>query len=141
MVLDPSKVISGNFGKLYHNGAWMTNITNVELTAEISKEEVQRAGTRAVGHKTTSITYTGSISGYRVTTQLARQIAQVTDDTKGAFVTELIAHVDDPEAPEGKTKVRIKGVQFDSIPVLATEVGAIMEEEFPFTASGFEWLS
>jgi hypothetical protein len=141
MALDATKTMSGSFGKLYQDGAWMTNITNVELTAEINKEEINRAGTRGIGHKVTTITYSGTISGYKVTNALSKKIAQVTNDTKASFVTELIVHVDDPDAPEGKTKVRIKGVQFDSIPVLGYEVGAIIEEEYPFTASGYEYIA
>ncbi|AZU61074.1 phage tail tube protein [Neobacillus mesonae] len=140
MSLDSTKVISGSFGKCYHDGEWMTNITNVELTAEISKEEIKRAGTRTIGHKVTTITYSGTISGYKVTNTLAKKIAQVTNDSNKSFVTEIIANIDDPDAPEGKTKVRIKGVQFDSIPILGFEAGAIIEEEYPFTASGYEYL-
>jgi hypothetical protein len=140
MALDASKTMNGSFGKMFHNGEWLTNVTSAEATGELNKEEVQRAGTRVVGHKVTSITYSGSMTGYKVTTALAKLIAQVADDTKGSFVTELVMKLDDPENFEGRTWVRLKGVQFDSIPILSYEVGSLVEEETPFTFSGFEYV-
>jgi Phage tail tube protein len=140
MALDATKVLNGSFGKMFHDGEWLTNVTQAEATGEINKEEVLRAGTRAVGHKQTTITYSGSMTGYKITTTLAKRIAQVANDNQGAFVTELTMKLDDPDNHEGKTWVRLKGVQFDSIPILSYEVGSIVTEETPFTFSGFEYL-
>lgn len=139
-MLDSSKTINGSFGKMFHDGEWLTNITQAEATIEINKEEINRAGTRWVGHKVTSLTGSGSMTGYRITSDLVRKIAQVSDDNQGSFVTELIMKIDDPENNEGKTRVRLKGVQFDSIPLLSYEVTSIVEEETPFTFSHFEYL-
>jgi len=140
MTLDATKVINGSFGKMFHDGEWLTNVTQAEATVEISKEEIRRAGTRWVGHKVTALTGSGSMTGYKITHDLAKKIAQVADDKQTPFVTELIMKLDDPENHEGKTYIRLKGVQFDSIPLLQYEVGEIVEEETPFTFSGFEYL-
>jgi Phage tail tube protein len=141
MSLDSTKVLNGSFGKMFDaDGNWLTNVTQAEATGEINKEEVPRAGTRTMGHKVTSITYSGSMTGYKITSALAKKIAQVADDSKGAFVTELVMKLEDPEAAD-KTWVRLKGVQFDSIPILSYEVGSIVNEETPFTFSGFEFLA
>lgn len=140
-MLDATKTLNGTFGKMYDaNGAWLTNVTQAEATGEINKEEVTRAGTRVVGHKVTSITYSGSMTGYKITTALAKSIAQVADDNQGAFVTELVMKLQDPENTDGKVWVRLKGVQFDSIPILSYEVGSLVTEETPFTFTGFEYL-
>lgn len=140
MALDATKTLNGSFGKMYHDGEWLTNVTQAEAAGEINKEEVLRAGTRVVGHKVTTITYSGSMTGYKITNALVKKIAQVADDTKGAFVTELVMKLQDPESAD-KTWVRLKGVQFDSIPILSYEVGSIVNEETPFTFSGFEYLA
>jgi predicted DNA-binding ribbon-helix-helix protein len=139
-MLDATKTINGSFGKMFHDGQWLTNVTSAEATVEINKEEIMRSGTRWVGHKVTSLTGSGTMTGYKITHEFAKKIAQVANDSQGAFVTELIMKIDDPEAPEGKTHIRLKGVQFDSIPLLNYEVGSIVEEETPFTFSGFEYL-
>lgn len=141
MAMDSTKVLNGTFGKLIHDGTWMTNVTSCEASVEINKEEINRAGTRWVGHKVTSISGSGTFSGYRLTSDLVKKIGQISNDGQGAFVTELIMAVSDPEAgEEGKTKVRLKNVQFDSIPLLSFEVGTIIEQETPFTFSGYEFL-
>lgn len=141
MALDSTKVLNGTFGKMYHEGEWLTNVTQAELTGEINKEEVPRAGTRTIGHKQTSITWSGSMTGYKVTNDFIKKIAQIADDTKGAFVTELVLKLNDPENPQGNTWVRVKGVQFDSIPILSYEVNSVVTEELPFTCSGVEFLT
>lgn len=141
MVLDATKTLNGSFGKMYSaDGEWLTNVTQAEANGEIGKEEVMRAGTRVTGHKVVSITYAGTMTGYKITAKLAKQIAQVKDDSKGSFVTELVMKLDDTENHEGKTHVRIKGVQFDNIPILSYEVGSLVTEETPFTFSDFEYL-
>ncbi|WP_102271306.1 phage tail tube protein [Cytobacillus massiliigabonensis] len=139
-MLDASKVLNGSFGKMFHDGEWLTNVTQAEATIDIGKEEVKRAGTRWVGHKTVSLTGSGSMTGYKITNALAKRIAQIMDDDQGVFVTELTMKLDDPENHEGKTWIRLKGVQFDSIPLLKYEVGSIVEDELPFTISGAEYL-
>ena len=140
-VLDPSRVISGNYVKVVTaDGNWLSNAKSFEANVEIGKEEIQRAGTRWVGHKVTSLTGTGTLTGYLVTTEMLAAIASVADDSAGAYVTELRAKLDDPEA-YGAYDVRLKGVQFDSIPLMNAEVGSIVEQELPFTFSGFEFLN
>ncbi|NYV67560.1 phage tail tube protein [Bacillus sp. Gen3] len=139
-MLDATKTINGTFCTMYHEGQWLTNVTSAEATVEINKEEIPRAGTRWIGHKQTSLTGSGSMTGYKITNELAKRIGQIADDTQAAFVTELIMKIDDPENNDGKTRIRLKGVQFDSIPLLNYEVNSIIEEETPFTFSGYEYL-
>ena len=140
-VLDPSRVISGNFLKVFDSdGKWLSNAKSLEASVEIGKEEIQRAGTRWVGHKATTLTGTGTMSGYRVTTDLLAAISQIADDSKGSHVTEIRAKLDDPEA-YGAYDVLLKGVQFDTIPLITAEVGSIVEDELPFTFSDFEFLN
>lgn len=139
-MLDATKVLNGAFGKLHHEGEWMTNVTGIELNVDINYEEVPRAGTRVLGHKATTITMNGTIASYKVTRKFVDSISQILDDKKGAFVTELLAEMDDPENPEMTGFYRIKGVQFNTIPLLSYEHGSIVEEELQFVFTGYERL-
>lgn len=138
MTLDASRVINGSFGSVFNaDGEWLTNVKSAEATVEITKEEISRAGTRWTAHKVTGLKGSGTIAGYRVTTALIEAIGSIADDTKGAYVTELRMKLDDPEA-FGAYSVRLKGVQFDQIPLIKYELNAIVEEELPFTFTGYE---
>ncbi|WP_128893621.1 phage tail tube protein [Longirhabdus pacifica] len=137
MALDAARTITGTFGEVWHDGEWLTNIKSAEATVEINKEEISRAGTRWTAHKVTSMSGSGSMSGYKVTTNFLEQIGTTANDKLRPFVTELILALKDPDA-FGAYRVRLKGVQFDSLPLINYEVGSIVEEEMPFTFTGYE---
>ncbi|WP_128895033.1 phage tail tube protein [Longirhabdus pacifica] len=140
MALDSTKIINGTYGEVWQDGVWLTNIKSAEATVEINKEEIQRAGTRWVSHKVTGLTGTGTMTGYKVTTELIEKIGSIADDKSGVFYsTELILALKDPES-FGSYRVRLKGVQFDNIPLINYEVGSIVEEELPFTFTGYELI-
>jgi osmotically-inducible protein OsmY len=139
-VLDATRIMNGTFGSVIDaNGSWLTNMKSAEATVEISKEEVKRAGTRWAAHKVTGLKGSGSMTGYRVTTDFIEAVGQIANDSKGAFVTELRMKLDDPEA-FGAMSVRLKGVQFDKIPLMKYEIGSIVEEELPFTFTDYELM-
>lgn len=141
MAMDSTKVMNGTYGQVFHEGVWLMNIRQVDATIEFNKQEIQRAGTRWTGHKITSIKGSGSMSGYKVTTDFLDRIGSMAEsDANGVFVTELIFKLNDPES-YGELSVRLKGVQFDKVEVLKFEVGNIVEEELPFTFEGYEVLS
>ncbi|WP_220376645.1 phage tail tube protein [Paenibacillus sp. VMFN-D1] len=139
IVLDSTRVINGTYGYVYHDGTWLTNIKSAEANVEITKEEIKRAGTRWTAHKVTGLSGTGTISGYKVTSEFVERIGKIADDSQGTFITELILKLEDPES-YGAYRVRLKGVTFDKIPLMHFEVGAIVEEELPFNFTGYELL-
>ncbi|GIO53887.1 MULTISPECIES: phage tail tube protein [Paenibacillus] len=138
-MLDSTRVINGTYGYVYHDGTWLTNIKSAEANVEITKEEIKRAGTRWTAHKVTGLSGTGTISGYKVTSEFVERIGKIADDSQGTFITELILKLEDPES-YGAYRVRLKGVTFDKIPLMHFEVGAIVEEELPFNFTGYELL-
>jgi len=139
-MMDSTKTLNGALGKLYHEGEWLTNVTGVELTSDINYEEIKRAGTRKMGHKATTVTSSGTISSYKLTHKFVKLIGQIMNDKKGAFVTELITEINDPDNPEASGFIRVKGVQFNKIPVLKYEHGSIVEEELTFVFDDYEFL-
>lgn len=137
--MDESKVINGSFGECHHEGKWLTNVFKMTADVEASYGDVKIAGSRWTGQKLLSLKGTGSISGYKVTDELAQQVAVMTNDRKAEFKTELISKLDDPEA-FGYERVRLKNVKFTKIPVVGWEVGSMIEEEWPFSFTGIEYL-
>jgi hypothetical protein len=139
MALDPSLTINGTFGEVWMDGKWLTNVQSAEATGDINKQELNISGSRITRHKTMNVTFTGTLKGLKVNSQFIKAIGQVGTDRGKPFVTELILKLADPESV-GAERVRLKGVQFDKIPLGKFEVNKIVEEELPFTSSGFELL-
>jgi hypothetical protein len=139
MALDATRVINGQYGEVWQDGKWLTNVQSAEATVEINKEEIMRSGTRWVGHKVTSLKGSGTIKGYKVTSDFITLIGSVASDRGKPYITELILKLNDPES-FGAERVRLKSVQFDQIPLGKFDVGAIVEEELPFTFSGYDTL-
>jgi hypothetical protein len=139
MAMDATRVINGSYGEVWCEGVWLTNAQSAEALVEIEKEEINRSGTRWKGHKTMGLTATGNIKGYKLTSEFIKKIGAVANDRGKPFVTELIYKLNDPES-FGAERIRIKGVQFDRIPLSSFEVGSIVEEELPYTFSGYELL-
>lgn len=140
MPMDSTRVIKGEFGEIWRDGLHLSNFYSAEATADISYEKIKRSGTRAVGNKVGTIEYSGTITGYKVTSELATHVSQVTDDQQGAFVCELIIALKDPEA-FGFERVRLKGVQFTKIDIMKFEHGSVVETEWPFVFDSFEYLN
>lgn len=140
MALDSTKVVNGSYAKVFHDGEWLTNVFGVELTIEINYEDVSRSGTRKIGKKATTIDMSGTLQSYKVTRAFEKAIAQIMDDRKGAFVTELLVQLDDPENTDVNEFIRVKGVQFTNIPVMSSEAGSLVEEELQFVFDDYEYL-
>lgn len=138
-MLDDTRVINGSYGECHSEGKWLTNVYKMSADLELSYGDVKISGTRWTGQKLLSIKGTGSITGYMVTTELVQNVAKITDDRKSEYVTELIFKLDDPEA-YGCERVRLKHVKFSKVPIAGWEAGSIVEEEWPFTFTGVEWL-
>lgn len=138
MALDARRVVNGRFGKLFDaDGTWLTNVTAVNASVDFDVEDVPVSGTRWMGKKATNINGNGSFTGYLVTTELLERIGSGTVDTQSAFITELIYSVTDPDT-FGTYRVRLKGVMFSSIPLITSEVGAVSQNEFTFTFTGYQ---
>lgn len=137
--MDSSRVINGTFGEVRMDGRWLTNIYSCEANVDISYEDVPRSGTRWTGKKPTSLEGTGTITGYKVTSEFVNAIGSIADDRGTPFITEIIVKLDDPES-FGAERVRLKNVQFEQISLGTFEVNSLVEEETPFNFDGYELL-
>src|SRR5690625_365977 len=136
--IDPTRVISGNYGYVYdENGTWLANVTAFSAELNITVEDVERAGTRRVGKKTMSTDGSGSMSANKVSSYFIQRVMSAAQDNSPAFITELNVKIDDPES-RGTERWRIKGVQFETVPMIDFEVGSIMTEEYTFSFESAE---
>lgn len=138
-MLDSTRTIYGNFCEVWHEGQWVTNAQSVEATVEIGTQEITVAGTRWVGYKTTSLTGTGALNTYKINSDFIRLIGSIALEGGKPYVTELILKLDDPEA-FGAERIRLKHVQFTTIPLGKFEAGSVVQEELPFTFTGYDLL-
>lgn len=136
--VDSTRVLNGTYGKLHHDGEWLSNVHGLEINIEPEYEEVKRPGRRTPGQKLMKIGMNGSIQGYTVSRALADKISQILNDDAPSFVTELMSEMSDPDNPEMTGFYRIKGVQFQKIPGVGYQHGEIIEEEIPFLFTGYE---
>lgn len=139
MALDPTRVISGNFGEIFIDGNFESNFNHLEANVEIQKAEIKLAGNRWVGHKVIGLKGTGTISGFKVTSKLISMNDPVRDMRKGVVKTEIVSKLDDPEA-FGYERIRLMNVMFDRISLANWTQGEEVHEEWPFTFEDYELL-
>lgn len=139
MALDASRIINGTFGSVWMDGQWLTNFNHLEANVEVQKAEIKLSGDRWTRRKVTGLNGTGTISGFKVTSDLIQLMAPVADNTKGAVKTEIISKLADPEA-YGYERIRLKNVMFDRIQLANWTAGENVTEEWPFTFEEFELL-
>jgi len=137
--LDTSRIVNGHFAYVYMDGAWQTNVTACTADVEPDYKEVLVCGTRWTQHKLGSIKGTGSITGFKVTSDMIQLNLPITNDRRGAVTTELITKLDDPEA-YGHERIRLKNINFTKIPLVGWKVGDLIEEEWPYVFHGVELL-
>lgn len=54
--------ISGRWGRVFRDGKWIANATEVSYTVEIDRMEVRRSGTRWTGHKEGDLSGSGTLT-------------------------------------------------------------------------------
>lgn len=136
---DSTNAINGRYGSIFHEGAWLANFNKAEAKVEIQKAELKLSGDRWVRHKVLSLKGTGSISGYKITSELIQFNSPVANNANKSVRTELIYKLNDPEAL-GMERVRLLNVMFDEIPLANWEAGKEISEEWKFTFEGYEML-
>lgn len=137
--IDNVNAINGHYGSIFHEGAWLANFNKAEAKVEIQKAELKLSGDRWVRHKVLSLKGTGSISGYKITSELIQFNSPVANNANKSVRTELIYKLNDPEAL-GMERVRLLNVMFDEIPLANWEAGKEISEEWKFTFEGYEML-
>lgn len=143
--MTPEYTILGSFGELYINDEFMTNIQEVSAQITIDRQDIMLAGSRRVGYKYTSVTGEGSMRGYRVTSLMARRIANVMrDDRARQWSGTIRVKLNDPEiiqvtagTPQYE-EIELTGCKWWGVN-LGWAVNQIIEEDTPFTFQNIVW--
>lgn len=128
--LDPSRVIMGTYGQIFIDGNWQSNLNHLEATVEVDKRELNLVGTEWSTFKPGRKKGTGTMSGYKVTSEMIN---------RGFKKFEIISKLDDPEA-YGHERIRISGCMADRIQLANWTAGEEVAEEVPFTFESYELL-
>ena len=130
MPLDASRIILGTYGQVFIDGIWQTNINHLEANVEIQKRELNISGDPWVRHKKGPMKGTGTMSGFKVTSEMLR---------RGFSKFEIVSKLDDPEA-YGHERIRLMNVMPDRLQLANWTAGEEVTEEVPFTFEDYELL-
>jgi hypothetical protein len=130
MAMDASRTILGTYGYIYIDGVWQSNLNHMEARVEMQKRELQLSGDRWIRHKKGPLKGTGTMSGFKVTSDMIRR-------EFNKF--EIISKLDDPEA-YGFERIRLMNVMPDRIELANFKSGEEVTEEIPFTFEDYELL-
>lgn len=130
MSLDASRTIHGSKGKILIDGEWKTNLTECTADVELDKKELNLLGDDWTRYKQGSKKGTGSMSGYKVTSEMIeREFKRF----------EIITALEDPEA-YGYERIRLMNCMADKLNLINLKANELVEEETPFTFEGYELL-
>lgn len=129
-MLDASRVIMGTYGQAYIDGVWQTHINKLEASVEIEKKELNLVGRDWKVHKNGAKKGSGTMSGYKVTSDMIQ---------RGFSKFDIISKLDDPES-FGHERVRLINCMPDKIQLANWTAYEEVQEETPFTFEGYELL-
>lgn len=129
-MLDATRTIHSNYGKVLIEGVEQTNLTECTAKVALDKKEVNVIGDDWTRHKKGTKKGTGSFSGYKITSaMIEREFNKF----------EIIAALDDPES-YGYESIRLKSCMADEISLINLKAGDMVMEDTPFTFEGYELL-
>jgi hypothetical protein len=130
LALDANRTILGTYGQVYIGGRWQTNINHLEANAETQKRELNLSGDPWVRHKKGPLKGTGTMSGFKVTSEMIQREFDK---------FEIISKLADPEG-YGHERIRLKNVMPDRLQLANWTAGEEVAEEAPFTFEEYELL-
>ncbi|QMV42965.1 phage tail tube protein [Cohnella cholangitidis] len=127
-MMDPTRAILGTYGQVFIDGVWQTNINKLEASVEVEKRELKLSGSEWTTHKLGAKKGTGTMSGYKVTSDMIR---------RGFTKIEIICKLSDPEA-YGFERIVLKNCIPDKIQLANWTAGEEVTEETTFTFQGYD---
>jgi hypothetical protein len=133
--VDVNKVINGLYGFVYdENGRELDTTQEFEVKDEFEKKEIKLPGEFHTKHKVMGGKITGKVKFLKVDSRLQKKIA---DNPAAKF--NYIGKLADPNA-DGQEAVVLRGVSFDSNPIMAYKLGESVEIDVNFTADDYDYL-
>lgn len=145
MALASHDTLSGKEGRAYAkiggNNEELFFARSIEATVEKTKAEVKALGKRMVGHKTTGLSGTGSMTIYYMSPLFRSLISQYKLTGEDVYF-DLVIENDDPSSDVGKQSVLLNDCNLDStlLAMLDGDSDDPLEEDADFTFEDFEIL-
>ncbi|RCX22607.1 tail tube protein [Fontibacillus phaseoli] len=128
--LDPGRIIMGTFGQIFIDGVWQSNLNHLEANVEAEKRELNLVGTDYTVFKLGRKKGTGTMSGYKVSSDMI---------TREFQKFSIIHKLDDPEA-YGFERIQLNNCMVDKIQLANWTAGEEVAEETAFTFESYELL-
>lgn len=130
--------INGREARLFMNGEEIAYAKSFEATIEKNKVDVAVLGNRWLGKKSTSLSGTGTLTLYKVTSKFGEMMLEYSKTGKDVYFT-LQGVLDDPGSGRGTERVTLLNCNIDSVKISQFSVEAeALEEEVPFTFEGVD---
>ncbi len=135
MSYEANQAINGLYGFVYdENGTELQSTQSFETNLEYEKEPIKQAGKFLDSHKVMGGSGSGTLTILKLDSRLQRKVAE-NPTAKYNYIGMLA----DPTA-KGEEAIMYKGLSFDSTQLTQYELGALVEEEFPFTFDDFAYI-
>lgn len=138
MSLNPNKVISGTFGRVWLDGALMGEAFGLQAKIEIQKDEFPIAGSLVPGEKITGWKGTGSLKFRKVDSRLISMIGEAIKRGEN-LEFEILSELADPTA-YGAERILYKQVSFNDLTLSEWEVATRGDVEAPFTFRDYKFF-
>lgn len=135
MAYEANEAINGLYGFVYdENGTELQSTQSFETNLEYEKEAIKQAGKFLDSHKVMGGSGSGTLTILKLDSRLQKKVAE-NPTAKYNYIGKLA----DPTA-KGEEAIMYKGVSFDSVQLTKYELGALVEEEFPFTFDDWAYI-
>lgn len=136
MAYEANEAINGLYGFVFdENGSEIQSTQSFETTNEYEKEEIKQAGKFLSSHKVMGGKGSGTLTILKLDSRLQKKAAE-NPTAKYNYIGKLA----DPTA-KGEEAIMYKGLSFDSVQLTKYELGALVEEEFPFTYDDWSYIN
>ncbi len=134
----PEQVINGTWGEVWVNNTYLAEVTGLQATITLTKEDVNMTRRLAKGSKVTGYEGKGTIKLNKVSSFF---IKLLNDDMKRGKQTPctIISKLSDPDAA-GSERIVIKDAVFDVLPLANWEAKKNGEDSLDFTFSDWDIL-
>lgn len=131
-ILDSRRVMNGTFGEVWFEGEYLAEAKGIDIKDEFNKEEINRVGTLRTGTKVTAISGKGSLTLFKIDSKVIKSLRDFTTGSAAEPRFVIMSRFADPDGL-GVEQIVYKGVSFDDLTWIKSELKTVTEIEMPFT--------
>lgn len=136
--IDPQNVMNGTFSYLYTDGTEVAELESVNISDEITYEDVNQPGQLRSGQKMTGVSGSGEIVVNKITNSYYKQWAASIDQGIQPDVTIVTVEAD-PNALESTT-IQYTGCAIGTIPYINSAPKTLTKDTISFTFMDRKYL-